>query len=110
MGSPISVAMADIFMNKLERDVIKPPLPIFYKWYVDNIYVRRKRNIDDKLFNDLNNYHENIKFTVGNAPKKFLDTPNIVRKQYCKYRSCSLMSSNSQYTAVRKYPKGTYGI
>ena len=74
MGSPISVAMAGIFMNKLERDVIKPPLPIFYKWYVDDIYVMRKRNIDDKLFNDLNNYYENIKFTVENAPKMFLDT------------------------------------
>ena len=74
MGSPIPVAMAGIFMNKLERDVIKPPLPIFYKRYVDDIYVRRKRNIDDKLFNDLNNYHENIKFTVENAPKRFLET------------------------------------
>ena len=44
---------------------------IFYKRYVDDIYVRRGRNIDNKLFNDLNNYHEN-KFTVENAPKKFL--------------------------------------
>ena len=74
MGSPIYEAMAGIFMHKLERVVIKPPLPIFYKRYVDDIYVRRKRNIEDKLFNDLNNYHDNIKFTVENAPKKFLDT------------------------------------
>ena len=74
MGSPISVAMTGIFMNILERDVIKPPLQILYKWYVDDIYVRRKPNFEDKLFNDFNNYHENIKFTVENAPKKFLDT------------------------------------
>ena len=58
-----------IFINKLEKDVIKPPLTIFYKRYVDDIYVRRKRNVEDELFNDFNNFHENIKFAVENAPK-----------------------------------------
>ena len=54
---------------------------------VKDIYVRRKRSIDDKLFNDLNNYHEheNIKFTVENAPKKFLDTQILCEN---KYQSC----------------------
>ena len=74
MGGPISVAMAGIFMSKMEKDIIKPPYPIFYKRYVDDVYFRRKRNNEDKLFNDLNNYHENIKFTLEKNPKKFLDT------------------------------------
>ena len=74
MGGPISVAMAGIFMKKLETDVIKPPYPIFYKRYVDDIYVRRKVNSEDTLFTELNNYHENIKFTLEKNPKKFLDT------------------------------------
>ena len=43
MGAPISVAIANIFMAKLEKDVIKPPYPIFYKRYVDDTYVRREK-------------------------------------------------------------------
>ena len=74
MGGPISVAIANIFMAKLEKDVIKPPYPIFYKRYVDDTYVRRKKGIRDVLFEDLNSYHENIHFTIEKNPKKFLDT------------------------------------
>ena len=74
MGGPISVVMAGSFMNKLERDVIIPPLPIFYKRYVDDVYVRRKKEVNDELLKKLNDYHENINFTVEKNPKKFLDT------------------------------------
>ena len=74
MGGPISVAMAGIYMAKLEKDVLKPPLPIFYRRYVDDTYVRRKKDLPDKLFEDLNKYHENIKFTMETNPNKFLDT------------------------------------
>ena len=74
MGGSISVVMAGIFMCKLEKDVLKPPYPIFYKRYVDDTYVRKKKNHVDSLYNELNNYHENINFTVENNPDKFLDT------------------------------------
>ena len=74
MGSSISVVMAGIFMAKLERDVIKPPYPIFYQRYVDDTYVRKKKNVPDELFEKLNNYHENINFTKEPNPTKFLDT------------------------------------
>ena len=74
MGGSISVVMAGIFMAKMEKDVLKPPYPIFYRRYVDDVYVRRKKNCPDILLNDLNNYHENINFTIENNPDKFLDT------------------------------------
>ena len=74
MGGSISVVMAGIFMVKLEREVLKPPLPIFYKRYVDDTYVRRKKDEPDILFDKLNAYHQNINFTLERNPVKFLDT------------------------------------
>ena len=61
-------------MAKLEKDVIKHPYPIFYKRYVDDTYVRRKKGVHDTLFENLNNYHENMHFTIEVNPTKFLDT------------------------------------
>ena len=77
MGGPISVVFADIYMCKMEDDVVAPLKPIFYK-YVDDTYVRRKKNATDELFEKLNTYHDNIKLTIEENPTKFLDT-EIVR-------------------------------
>ena len=77
MGGPISVVFSDIYMCKMEEDVVKPLKPIFYKRYVDDTYVKRKRNESDTLFDALNSYHPNIKFTLEQNPKRFLDTQII---------------------------------
>ena len=50
MGGPISVVFADIYMCKMEDDVVAPLKPIFYKRYVDDTYVRKKKNTTDDLF------------------------------------------------------------
>ena len=50
---------------------------MFYKRYVDDRYVKRKRNESDTLFDALNSYHPNIKFTLEQNPKRFLDTQII---------------------------------
>ena len=78
MGGPISLVFADIYMCKMEDDVVAPLKPIFYKRYVDDTSVRRKRNTTDELFEKLNTYRENIKLTIEENPTKFLDT-EIVR-------------------------------
>ena len=78
MGGPISVVFADIYMCKMEDDVVAPIKPIFYKRYVDDTYIRRKKNTKDELFEKLNTYHDNIKFMIEENPTKFLDT-EIVR-------------------------------
>ena len=57
MGGPISVVFADIYMCKMEDDVVAPLKPKFYKRYVDDTYVRRKKNTTDELFEKLNTYH-----------------------------------------------------
>ena len=38
----------------MEYDVVVPAKPIFYKRYVDNTYVRRKKDDVEKLFEELN--------------------------------------------------------
>ena len=58
-------------MRKMEENVVKPLKPIFYKRYVDNTYVKRKRNIADTIFGVLNSYHPNIKFILEQNPKRF---------------------------------------
>ena len=77
MGGPISVVFSDIYMCKMEEDVVKPLKPIFYKRYVDDMYVKRKHNESNTLFDALNSYHPNIKFTLEQNPKSFLDTQKI---------------------------------
>ena len=42
MGGPLSVTFSDIFMIKMENDIVIPTKPIFYCRYVDDIYNRRK--------------------------------------------------------------------
>ena len=44
---------------------------------MDGTYIRRKKDETDKLFLDLNSYHENIKLTLETNLYKFLDTEII---------------------------------
>ena len=39
MGGPISMVFVDIYMCKMEDDVVATLKPIFYKRYVDDTYV-----------------------------------------------------------------------
>ena len=73
MGGPLSVTFSDIYMVKMENDVVMPSKPIFYLRFVDDIYSRWKLG-DNVLFDRLNNYHPNIKLTIEVNPSKFLDT------------------------------------
>ena len=41
---------------------------------MDDIIVRRVKDVPDRLFQDLNNYNQKLKFTVEVNPTKFLDT------------------------------------
>ena len=74
MGGPLSVTFGDIFMIKMESDLVIPTKAIFYRRYVDDIYNRRKENIKDSSFEALNSYHKNIKLTIERSPIKSLDT------------------------------------
>ena len=73
MEGPLSVTFSDIYMVKMENDVVIPSKPIFYRRFVDDIYSRRKLG-DNVLFDRLNSYHPNIKLTIEVNASKFLDT------------------------------------
>ena len=74
MGESLSVTFSGIFMNKMERDIVKLLKPIFYKRYLDDTYQRKKKSAHVELFQSLNFYLENIKFTVESSPTRFLDS------------------------------------
>ena len=74
MGGPLSMTLSDIYMTKMEDDILEKYQPTFYKRCVDDIINRRKKNEVDLLFNDLINYHPNINLTLELSPKRFLDT------------------------------------
>ena len=54
MGGPISAVFSDIYVCKMEEDIVIPVNPIFYKRNVDDTYVQSKKHETDKLFKDLN--------------------------------------------------------
>ena len=57
---PMSVVTVNIFMCKFENDIVSTNPLIFYTRYVGDIYAGRKKNEEDKLFYNLNNYNQNI--------------------------------------------------
>ena len=74
MAGTLSVTLSDRFMNKMERDIILPLKPKFYRRFVHDTYRRRKKNEPDELFSKMNSYHPNLKPTIEVNPSKFLDT------------------------------------
>ena len=43
MGGPLPVTFSDIFMIKMESEIVIPHKPLFYRRFVDDIYNRRKK-------------------------------------------------------------------
>ena len=102
MGEPIS----NTYLWKMEEDIVIPANPIFYKRYVDDTYVRRKKHETDKLFIDLNSYHQNIKLTLEINPNKFLDT-EIIRNDQGIRRKFIANQKSFQCIGLRKFLIGT---
>ena len=60
-------------MNKMERYIVLPSKPKFYRRFVE-AYRRRKKNELDELFSKINTYHPKMNLTIEINPSKFLDT------------------------------------
>ena len=80
MGSSLGQILADIFMSDLENkvfDTFDGNLPLFYKRYVDDIFLVFNDRDDCELFYEyMNRQHPNIKFTLDieeNECLPFLD-------------------------------------
>ena len=81
MGGPISLVFSNIYVSKMEEEIIAPMKLHFYKRYVDDTYIRREKNESDSLFEKLNSHHPNTKLTIEKKPTKFLDI-EIIRAGY----------------------------
>ena len=53
MGGTLSVTLSDCFINKMERDIVLPLKPKFYRRFVDDTYRRRKKNEPNYFKNEL---------------------------------------------------------
>ena len=109
MGGPLSVTFSDIFMNKMEQAIVTPFKPIFYRRYVDDIFIRRKSHIEDTLFQNLNSYHQNIKLTLEKNPSKFLDTKLLKKTdgtyETLVYRKTSKMPNHWSSKVPKRYKR-----
>ena len=67
MGSPVSSVVANLFMERLEKDALSSPgalRPRVWKRYVDDVFsILRRANVRDFL-KYLNSIDDNIEFTV----------------------------------------------
>ena len=85
----------------MEEDIVAPSKPLFCKGYVDDTYVRRKKNGTDDLYNAWNSYHQNIKLTIELDPTKFLDT-EIIRSNGKLQLKCTIKLRSSLYKGHQK--------
>ena len=83
-------------MCKMEDDVVAPIKSLFYKRYVGDTYVRRKKKTKDELFEKINMLHNNIKRMIEENWTKFLDTEierhnsAIITKVYTRFKKFSV--------------------
>ena len=80
MGSPLSPIVANIFMEKFEKEALDttPHPPSLWKRYVDDIFVIQEEQYKEEIFQHINSIDPNITFTAettkadGSMP--FLET------------------------------------
>ena len=111
MGGLMSVVLGNIFMSKLEKDTVSPMKRMLYRRYVDDIYLRRIRNQPDLLYENLNKYHKNIKFTIEVNPTRFLDTKiNFDENQTVStevYRKTNSLPIHRSSKTPKRYKRNT---
>ena len=81
MGSKISGLISNIYMNIIESEIIDKEINNgnikYFKRYVDDIVILFKKGTKNQIFDKMNNFCKDIKFTedcMENNEMKFLDT------------------------------------
>ena len=66
IGSPLSPIVANIFMEKFEREALEtaPHPPSLWKRFVDETFVILEEKHKDEFFHHINSLDTNIKFTA----------------------------------------------
>ena len=90
MGTKMAVAFANIFMGKVESQILERSAqkPIPWKRYIDNIFSIWNINKDEvtQFIEQANSYHPTIKFTaeVSDTETTFLDTKVYKGERFAK--------------------------
>ena len=80
MGTKMAVAFANIFMAKIEKEILRQSSikPIFWKRFIDDVISvwDTSRNEIEEFLLKANNFHPTIKFTaeISETETTFLDT------------------------------------
>ena len=80
MGTKMAIAFANIFMAKIEKEMLGQRIikPIFWKRFINNIILvwDTSRNEIEEFLLKTNNFHPTIKFTaeISKTETTFLDT------------------------------------
>ena len=109
MGGPLSVIFSDISMTKTEEEVVKPTNPSFYKRFVDDIISKKKKDQPDLLFENLNNHHPNIKYTIETMPQSSL-TRRLFMKIIKLKPKYTEMNKNFLYIGHRRFQNVISGM
>ena len=84
MGSPLSPALASVFMENLEDKIIRrtnSPV-IAWKRYVDDSFAVIKQGEEENVLAELNSYHDSIKFTYEKEKGRELSFLDIKIKRF----------------------------
>ena len=106
MGSPLSPLIADIFMEKLEMDVLsrmdKGPRPTIWRRYVDDTFCIWDHSDEElqQFLAELNEYEENIKFTMEEEDQQMIPFLDI---------QCIRLENQLKTTVYRK-PTSTFRL
>ena len=77
MGELISVIFSDIFMFKMEFNVVVPAQALHYNHYVGDTYACKEENTRDMVSGDFNSDHQKMKLTKELNSSKLLYTELI---------------------------------
>jgi hypothetical protein len=83
MGSPVSVALAEITMQFVEENVLSesPCHILFWKRYVDDVHTAIPKDKAEILLNHLNCFNENIQFTMEKENNDWIPYLDLLLKR-----------------------------
>ena len=108
MGGPLSLSFSDMYMPKMESEIVIPQKPLFCLRYVDDSCNRRKMFKRDELFEKLNNYHPEIKLTIEVSRTNVLNTslhPNNGIYDFKVYRKTTKQPTHWSSKTPKRYKR-----
>ena len=118
MGSPLALALANIFMGVYDSKLLNEynfSKPSFYLVYVDDILTAFQKEQDSlNFFNFLNNKHPNIKYTIENQVNHsiaFLDVSiSRINNQNLTIQTCHKLTYTGLLLNFKSFTSFSYKI